>query len=111
MGTKSGALKLHQRQIRRLDWRSMTTSNRRGLFYFLPRAGRRESVIEYVIAHPAARGDPFRFVEGPMNAKINPALAVLFLRLRQIGETARPIWAEISVVVAGLPVEFVGNER
>jgi hypothetical protein len=46
------------------------------------RPDRPESVIEYVIAHPAAQGDPFGLVEGPMNAEINPALAVLFLGLR-----------------------------
>ena len=43
---------------------------------------RRESVIENVIAYPATLGDSFRLVKGPMNAEINPALAILFLGLR-----------------------------
>jgi hypothetical protein len=40
---------------------------------------RPESVIEYVIAHAATLGDAFGLIEGPMNAEINPALAILFL--------------------------------
>ena len=46
-----------------------------------------------------------------MNAKINSALTVLLLGLRQIRKTARPIRPDVSVVVLGLPVELVGNER
>jgi hypothetical protein len=41
--------------------------------------GRRERVIEHVIAYAATEGDSFRLVERPMNAKINSALAVFFL--------------------------------
>ena len=40
-----------------------------------------ENVIEYVIAYPTTLGDAFRLIEGPMNAEINPALAILFVRL------------------------------
>jgi hypothetical protein len=42
------------------------------------RANWRESVIEDVIAHAATEGDPLDFVEGPMDAKINAALSILF---------------------------------
>ena len=42
---------------------------------------RPESVIEYVIAYPTTLGDAFGLIEGPMNAEINPALAILFLGL------------------------------
>ena len=70
-----------------------------------------EGVIEHVIAYAATKGDSLRFVKGPVNAKINSALTVLLLRLRQIRKTARPIRTDVSIVVAGLPVELVGNER
>ena len=43
---------------------------------------RPESVIEYVIAYPMTLGDAFDLIEGPMNAQINPTLAILFLSLR-----------------------------
>jgi hypothetical protein len=33
----------------------------------------RKGVIENVIGRPATQDDPFRFVEGPMNAEINSA--------------------------------------
>jgi hypothetical protein len=42
---------------------------------------RPESVIEYVVAYAATQRDPLGLVEGPMNAEINPALAILFLSL------------------------------
>src|SRR6266481_2591156 len=71
----------------------------------------REGVIEHVIGDAAAKGDSLRFVKGPMNAKINSTLAVLFLGFREGRKTARPIRPEISIVVASLPVELVGNER
>ena len=45
------------------------------------RANWRECVIEYIIAHPPPQRDAFRFIEGPMDAQINPALAILFLSL------------------------------
>ena len=72
---------------------------------------RREGVIEHVIGHAATKGDSLRLVEGPVNAEINSALTVLLLGLRQSRKTARPIGPEISIVVAGLPIELVGNER
>ena len=42
---------------------------------------RPESVIEYVIADPTTLGYAFGLIEGPMNAEINPALAVFFFSL------------------------------
>src|SRR5947208_97062 len=68
-------------------------------------------MIEDVIGHAVTQSDSLRFVKGPVNAKINPALAVLFLGLRQSRKTARPIWPEISIVIAGLSIELVGDER
>ena len=47
-------------------------------------ADRREGVIEDVVGHVPALGDALRFVERPVNAEINPALAVFFFRLREI---------------------------
>ena len=70
-----------------------------------------ERVIKNVIAHAAPKSDPFRFVKGPVDAKVNPALAVLFLGLRQSRKTARPIGTRISMIVEGLAIEFIGNER
>ena len=69
-----------------------------------------EGVIEHVIGHVATKGDSLRFVERPVNAKINSALAVLFLGLRQSWKTPRPIWPEISIMIAGLSIELVRNE-
>src|SRR5437667_6405100 len=83
----------------------------RGRASVLSRTRRPESVIEDVIGHAATQGDPLGLVKGPVNAKINSALTVLFCGLRQSRKTARPIWPDISIVVAGLSVEFVGNER
>src|SRR4030095_466981 len=71
----------------------------------------RERVIKNVIAHAAPKSDPFRFVKGPVDAKVNPALAVLFLGLRQSRKTARPIGTRISMIVEGRAIEFIGNER
>ena len=71
----------------------------------------REGVIEHVIGNAATKGDSLRLVKGPVNAKINSALAVLFCGLRQSRKTARPIRPEISIVVAGLSIELVGNKR
>src|SRR4051794_41726408 len=48
-----------------------------------------EGVIEHVIGHATTERDSLRFVKGPMNAKINSALTVFLLGLRQIRKTAR----------------------
>ena len=43
---------------------------------------RRENVFEYVIGDAAALRDTLGFIERPVDAEINAALAVLFFRLR-----------------------------
>ena len=45
-------------------------------------ADRREGVVEDVVGYVAALGDRLGFVERPVDAEINPALAVFFFRLR-----------------------------
>ena len=75
------------------------------------RVRRPESVIEYVIAYAATKGDSLRFVKGPVNAEINSALTVLFLGLRQSRKAARPKGSDMSIVIAGLPIELIGNEN
>src|SRR5437899_12255532 len=68
-------------------------------------------MIEHVIGYPPTKDDPLDLVERPMDPKINPALAILFLGLRQSRKTARPVGPDISMMIAGLPVELIGNER
>ena len=42
---------------------------------------RHEHVVEHIISHPSAQGDALRFVEGPVDAEVDSALAVLFFSL------------------------------
>ena len=42
---------------------------------------RHEHVVEHVISHLSAQGDARRFVEGPVDAEVDSALAVLFFSL------------------------------
>ena len=46
-------------------------------------AHRQERMVEDMVGHAAALGDAFALVEEPVDAEIDPALAVLFLGLRQ----------------------------
>src|SRR6266508_710671 len=72
---------------------------------------RNESVLEHVIRHLPALGDSFRRVEGPVDTEVNSALAVLFLRLGQRGETARDERSHVAVVVQRRAIELVRDER
>src|SRR5947207_10689968 len=63
-----------------------------------------------MVGHAAALGDTFAFVESPMNAEIDPALAVLFLRFRQGPELPRHQWSHVSLAVERHAVEFVGDK-
>ena len=69
-----------------------------------------EGVIVNIIRHAPALRDPFGFVEGPVNPEINPALAVLFFRLRESRETSRHIRAHMAGVIFCDSVELVGDE-
>src|ERR1700736_2858017 len=70
----------------------------------------REGVVEDIVGDVAALGDPLGFVERPVDTEINPALAVFFFRLREIGEAARHVGTHITGVVFGHAVEFVGDK-
>src|SRR5712692_9454065 len=70
-----------------------------------------EGVVEDVVGHVAALGDRLRFVERPVDAEINPALAVFFFGLREIGEAARHVGTHVAGVVFVHAVEFVGDNR
>src|SRR5207244_13279427 len=80
------------------------TSNEESLL-----ADRREGVVEDVVGDVAALGDGLGFVERPVDAEINPALAVFFFRLREMGEAARHVGTHVAGVVFGHAVEFVGD--
>src|SRR6266853_4642854 len=67
-------------------------------------------MVEDIVGHAAALGDPFAFVEGPVNAKIDPALAVLFLGLRQRSKLPRHQRSQVSLAVERHAVEFVGDK-
>src|ERR1700681_3696445 len=68
-------------------------------------------MVEDVVGHAAALGDTFTLVEGPVNAEIDPALAVFFLSFRQRPELPRHQWSHVSLTVERDAVEFVGDKR
>src|SRR5437660_9423016 len=63
-----------------------------------------------MVGHAAALGDTFALVESPMNAEIDPALAVLFLRFRQGPELPRHKRSHVSLAIERHTVEFVGDK-
>src|SRR5262245_34224276 len=69
-----------------------------------------EGIIEDVIAHSPAQKNALGLVEGPVDAKVNSALAVLFFGLAKCRETTRKEWAYATIVVPRHSVEFVGYE-
>src|SRR5256886_16086633 len=71
---------------------------------------RREGVVEDVVGYVAALGDRWGFVERPVDAEINPALAVFFFGRGEIGEAARHVGTHGAGVVFGHAVEFIGDE-
>jgi hypothetical protein len=44
---------------------------------------RQEHVVEHIISYQSAQRDALRLIEGPVDAKIDSALAVLFLSFRE----------------------------
>src|SRR5437879_12524972 len=73
-------------------------------------ADREKGVVEDVIGDVAALGDGLGFVERPVDAEINPALAVFFFGLREIRERTRHVGTRVAGVVFGHTVEFVGDK-
>src|ERR1700681_3627175 len=68
-------------------------------------------MVEDMVGHAAPLGDTFALVEGPVNAEIDPALAILFLGLRQRLELPRHQRSHVSFAVERHTVEFVGDKR
>ena len=68
---------------------------------------RREGMVEDVICDVSTLRNALRLIERPMDAEVNPALAILFLGLRERREVARHVRANIAVVVLGDSVEFI----
>ena len=68
-------------------------------------------MIEHVIGDAATKGDSFGLVEGPMNTKINPALAVLLLCLGKRLEAAGLERSWSAVVAVRHTVELVRYEH
>jgi len=68
-------------------------------------------MVEDMVGHAPPLGNAFALVEAPVNAEIDPALAVFFLGLRQRFETPRRQRPDVSVIVERHAVELVGDER
>src|SRR6202040_2520084 len=68
-------------------------------------------MVEDVVGHAAPLGDTLALVEGPVNAEIDPALAILFLGFRQRPELPRQQRSHVSLAVERHTVEFVGDKR
>ena len=70
----------------------------------------KKGVVEDVIGDVAALGDGRGLVELPVDAEVNPALAIFFFSLRESGEAARHERTHVAGVVFGNAVEFVGDK-
>src|SRR5262245_4658301 len=71
----------------------------------------KEGVPKHLVGDASALSDALRLVERPVNAEIDPALAVFLLGLGQRREAARKEWSDDSLVVFGLAVELIRDER
>src|SRR5262249_18216664 len=58
----------------------------------------------------SALGDPFGFVERPVNAEVDAALTVFFFGLRQRGEAAGQQWAYVALIVHRNAIELIRNK-
>src|SRR2546430_12456473 len=71
---------------------------------------RREKIIKHIISPPPAQGDALCLVEFPVDAEIDPALAVLFLSLRERREAAREERANVAVIAARGSVKLIRHK-
>src|SRR5437879_6065140 len=69
-----------------------------------------EHVVEDIVADAPAQRDAFRFVEPPVDAQIDSALAVLIFSLGKRRETAREQRAKVSAAVAGDSIKLIRHE-
>src|SRR4051794_40179576 len=68
---------------------------------------RLESVVEYPVAPFLPLGDPLYLAPPPMDAEIDPALAILFFGLGKRVERTGKGRAYVAAVIAGNPVKLV----
>src|SRR3981081_4289658 len=66
--------------------------------------------MEHVVCHVGPHPDAVHLVEVPVDAEVNPALAVLFHRLAEAREVPLDDRAHVAVLVAGVAVELVGTD-
>src|SRR5207248_11603141 len=66
--------------------------------------------VEDVVCYSPALGNTCSLVEVPVDAEINPALTIFLFGLRQGRKAARHIGTNITLVIFGCAVEFVGNK-
>ena len=71
---------------------------------------RHERVLEHVIRHAPALGDPLGLVKRPVDPKVDAALAILFLSFGERREAAWDERAHVSAVVPRHTVELVRHE-
>src|SRR5262245_52760308 len=71
---------------------------------------RRKRIRKHVICHIPALDNSLSLVERPVNTKVNSALAIFFLSLRERGETTWDTRANIAPVVSCYTVELVRNK-
>jgi hypothetical protein len=64
-------------------------------------------MVNGVVAHLLAHSDSRRLVEGPVNAQVDAALAVIFFRFGKAGESFRDKGADVALVILGDPVPLI----
>ncbi len=67
-------------------------------------------MVKDVIGDASALCDTLSFVERPVNAEIDSALAVFFFRLGKRQEVTRHVRPDIAIVVFGNAIEFIRDE-
>src|SRR5687767_3460689 len=70
----------------------------------------RKRIRKHVICHIPALDNSLSLVERPVNTKVNSALAIFFLSMRERGETTCDTRANIAPVVSCYTVELVRNK-
>lgn len=74
-------------------------------------ASGKEGVPKHLVGDASALRDALRLVERPIDAEVDPALAVFLFGLGQRREAARKEWPYDTLIVFGLAVELVRHER
>src|SRR5437773_9834486 len=69
---------------------------------------RRHEVGEHPVGDPVARLDALNFVEFPVDAEINPALAVFFGCLTEAVKGARHQGSRLAILINGNVLDLIG---